>query len=253
MPTRVYNVIKDIPDDRDYKFSALNAKAVAKTFYPARVDLRSAMPTVQDQGSLGSCTAHAIGTAFQYGLTKLKMTSYSPSRLFIYYNERLIEGTVNQDAGAYLRTGIKTINKQGVCPEVLWPYRISQFAVKPSDAAYAKASEDKATGYYRVNVDATSIKTAIASGYPVIAGMLVYSSFEAVAVARTGRVPMPGRSDYLLGGHAVLIVGFNEATQQFIVRNSWGTSWGDRGYFYLPYSYAVPSLMNDLWVVTKII
>lgn len=253
MPTRVYNLIKDKPDDRDYKFSALNAKAVVRTFYPAQVDLRSKMPTVQDQGALGSCTAHAVGTAFQYGLTKQKMTSYTPSRLFIYYNERLIEGTVMEDSGAYLRDGIKTLNKDGACPEVLWPYKISQFAVKPPEVAYKKAAEDKATGYYRVNVDANSIKTAIASGYPVIAGMLVYSSFETYAVAKTGKVPMPGRYDYLLGGHAVLIVGFNEATQQFIVRNSWGTSWGDKGYFYLPYAYAVPSLMNDLWVVTTIV
>lgn len=253
MTKRVYNVLKDTPDDRDYKFSALNAKPTAKTFFPAKVDYRAKMGTILDQGSLGSCTANAIASAFQYNLTKQKMPSYSPSRLFIYYNERLLEGTVAEDSGAYIRDGIKTLNTYGACPEVVWPYKISQFAVKPPEQAYKVAAQDKATGYYRVNVDANSIKTALASGFPVITGMLVYSSFETYAVAKTGKVPMPGRYDYLLGGHAVLIVGFDEATQQFIVRNSWGTSWGDRGYFYLPYAYAVPSLMNDLWVVTTVV
>lgn len=253
MPTKVYNLLKDKPDDRDYKFSALNAKPTVRTFFPAKVDYRAKMGTVLDQGNLGSCTANAIASAFQYGLSKQNMTSYSPSRLFIYYNERLLEGTVNEDPGANLRDGIKTLNKDGACPEDMWPYNISQYRVKPPDAAYKAALQDRATGYYRVNVDATSIKTAIASGYPVIAGISVYSSFETNAVTRTGKVPMPGRHDYLLGGHAVLIVGFDEATQQFIVRNSWGTSWGDNGYFYLPYAYAVPSLMNDLWVITTIV
>lgn len=248
-----FNVTKDTPDNRDYKFSALKAPQAVRIFYPGQVDLRPKMSTVLDQGNLGSCTANAIASAFQYNLVKQRMPSYTPSRLFVYYNERLLEGTVNVDAGAMLRDGIKVINTYGVCPETIWPYQIPKFAVKPSDTAYRIALQDRAVGYYRVDVNETAIKTALASGFPVIAGMAVFDSFLSRAVAKGGMVPMPTRYDQFLGGHAVLIVGFNESTQRFIVRNSWGSGWGDRGHFYLPYAYANTSLMADCWVITKVV
>lgn len=250
---RSFNVNKDKPDPRDYLFSSLNIKPSARMFYPAQVDLRPVMPTVQDQGNLGSCTANAIASAFQYDLYKQRLAQFSPSRLFVYYNERVLIGTVNEDSGAYIRDGIKTLNTNGVCKEPTWPYQISKFAVKPSDLAYSEATKSKARAYYRVNVDATSLKSAVASGFPVIIGFAVYASFMSRAVAKSGKMPMPKPTDYLLGGHAVLIVGFKESTREFIVRNSWGTGWGERGYFYMPYDYARPDLMADCWVVTSVV
>jgi C1A family cysteine protease len=210
------------------------------------------MPTVVDQGNLGSCTANAIVAAFQYDLIKQKLKIFTGSRLFVYYNERLMESDVGQDNGAMIRDGIKSLNTYGVCAETTWPYVVSRFAVKPSTTAYTQAKLNKALAYYNVAVSSSAIKTALAAGYPVVIGISVYESFESQAVAVSGVVPMPGPSEQLLGGHAVLVVGYNDTLQQFIVRNSWGTSWGQHGYFFLPYAYATPSLMSDCWAVSSV-
>src|SRR6266403_3711889 len=123
-----YGWIPDLPDQRDYLYAAPPAFLRA---LPPRVDLRSKCPPVYDQGQLGSCTANAIGAAFQFNQKKEKLTSFVPSRLFIYYNERDMEGTVAQDAGAYIRDGIKSVNKLGACPEPLWPYDPSAYPPNP--------------------------------------------------------------------------------------------------------------------------
>ena len=245
---RKYSLSKDKIDPRDWKFAGtLNSVAIT----PA-VDLRSMCPPVYDQGGLGSCTANALAAAFQYDQIKQKIPSFFPSRLFIYYNERLLEGSVTEDVGATLRDGIKTLNQNGVCPESLWPYNEAAFASKPSTVAYSQAKIHTALQYYRVNVTPLDIKAALAAKLPVIAGMLVYSGFETLTASRTGIVPMPDAHQSLLGGHAVLIVGYNDTTKQFICRNSWGAKWGDKGYFYLPYTYATSRLMMDLWVVQSV-
>ena len=249
MTLKTYNVVKSTPDARDYQFSA---KVSTPKTMPSAVDLRPQMPTVVDQGNLGSCTANAIVAAFQYDLIKQKLNIFTGSRLFVYYNERLMEGSVGQDAGAMIRDGIKSLNTYGVCSEPTWPYIISRFANKPSTAAYTQAKLNKALSYYSVASSPTAIKTALAAGYPVVIGIEVYESFESYSVSSSGVVPMPKPSEQLLGGHAVLVVGYNDVLQQFIVRNSWGTSWGKNGYFFLPYAYANNSLMNDCWVVSSV-
>ncbi len=176
-----------------------------------------------------------------------------PSRLFIYYNERLIEGTVNTDAGAMLRDGIKTLAGQGVCSDATWPYQLERFADKPPALAYREALSHQALSYQRLAQDAGQMKGCLASGYPFVFGFSVYESFESPEVARTGQMTMPGPGERMIGGHAVLAVGYDDERQQFIVMNSWSMKWGELGFFYMPYAYlSTPQLARDLWTVRTV-
>ena len=246
-----YGWIPDLPDQRDHRYAA-PGRVLAKL--PAAVDLRPKCPPVFDQGTLGSCTANAIGNAYRFDLLKQRgPRSFVPSRLFIYYNERVIEGTVDADAGAQLRDGIKTLARQGVCAEATWPYEIERFRDKPPTAAFREGLKHQALIYQRLTQDAWQMKGCLASGFPFVFGFAVYESFETPAVARTGKMPMPGPGERQIGGHAVLAVGYNDRTQAFIVMNSWSTAWGDAGYFTMPYAYLTnPSLAADIWTVRTV-
>jgi len=176
--------------------------------------------------------------------------SFLPSRLFIYYNERSMEGTVNSDSGAMIRDGIKSIANMGVCPEKMWPYNIGKFTKKPSSTCYKEAMKHQAVSYQRLVQSSSQMKGCLASGYPFVFGITVYESFESPAVAKTGAVPMPGSGEKVLGGHAILGVGYDDSKQRFIVMNSWGTGWGDKGFFTIPYAYLTDSdLAADFWTV----
>jgi C1A family cysteine protease len=217
---------------------------------PKIIDLRTSpkMPPVYDQGNLGSCTANALCAAFSFDLP-----TFIGSRLFVYYNERLIENSISIDAGASLSDGVKSLKTYGICPESSWPYVISQFASKPPESCYTSALTHKALTAYNIKNNLLAMQTSLVSGFPFVVGILVYSSFESQQVAKTGIVPMPGPKDQLLGGHAVLVCGYNDLKKQFIVRNSWGTNWGDAGYFYLPYAYLLNSrLSSDLWTINTV-
>ncbi|MEO9320312.1 MAG: C1 family peptidase [Nitrososphaera sp.] len=250
-----YGWIPDLPDHRDFMYSA--PPAVLQKL-PDSVDLTqgsSFMPPVYDQGQVGSCTANAIAGGFQYARRKNnEAPDFVPSRLFIYYNERVIEGTVSQDSGAQIRDGIKTIAKSGVCPETPdWPYDPSKVTVKPSPTAFHDASKYKAVQYQRLNQDLAQLKGCLASGYPFVFGFMVYESFESQHVAQTGNVPMPAPSESAIGGHAVLAVGYDDKHRQFLVRNSWGSSWGKKGYCHMPYEYLInTNLASDFWTISLI-
>jgi len=213
------------------------------------VDLRSKFPPCYDQGDLGSCTANALCGLMQYDDPLLQ-----GSRLFVYYNERVLEHDVSQDDGATLADGVTTLRRYGVCEESLWPYVTSNFATKPTTACYTAALAHTALQVKNIPNTLLAMRTALLNGYPFVFGISVYQSFESDAVAATGMVPMPGgRHDPLLGGHALVCVGFNDTTQRFIVRNSWGTSWGDHGYCYIPYAYLTNSnYTSDLWNIMSI-
>jgi C1A family cysteine protease len=238
----------DLPDHRDKPYAA-KMKAEAPKALPEHVDLRKACPKVYDQGQLGSCTANALAGAYQYNRRKQKQDDFVPSRLFIYYNERVLEGTVTSDAGAYIRDGIKVLGKYGAPPEELWAYDIGKFANEPPPAAFAVGKYFQAVQYFRVNhTKISEIRGCLAAGFPIVFGFSVYSSIE--KAAKSGDIPMPSLKDTLEGGHAVLAVGYDHGEKRIIFRNSWGTGWGDKGYGTLPYDYvANENLADDFWTV----
>jgi C1A family cysteine protease len=247
-----YGWKRDLPDKRDHKFT-LELVSSIDCLNNIRCDLRSNCPEIYNQGELGSCTANAIGCAIQYDEIKQKLESNIPSRLFIYYNERDIEGNIHSDTGASIRDGIKSINNIGYCNENQWPYIIEKFDTKPDEKCYEYASQHKSLSYKRVSQNEKTIKTALNLSFPVVFGISVYESFETEDVSKTGIVPMPDDNEKLLGGHAIVLVGYDCEKRLFTFRNSWGESWGDKGYGYLPFEYVLnPDLADDFWTVTKI-
>ncbi|HTI35986.1 MAG TPA: C1 family peptidase [Vicinamibacterales bacterium] len=244
-----YGWIPDLPDRRDRLFTA-----PAHLVLPPRVDLRSGCPPVYDQGELGSCTAHAIAGAVEFVMRRQQVPdAFTPSRLFIYYNERVIEGTVDEDAGAMLRDGIKSVARQGAPHERLWPYDIARFRVRPTSPAYRDGLSHQALLYRRIAQTLDQLKGCLASGFPFVFGFAVYESFESKDVTRSGEVPLPGPGEALLGGHAVLAVGYDDGRSTFLIRNSWGETWGERGYGTMPYVYLRdPHLSDDFWVITLV-
>jgi C1A family cysteine protease len=244
---RRYGWIPDGPDQRDHLYSAPPQYLKA---LPPTTDMRRQCPPVYNQGALGSCTANAIAGAIEFDRMKQKLSDFVPSRLFIYYNERVIEGTVPIDSGAMLRDGIKSVASDGVCPEPEWPYDITKFTKKPTAKCYADAKLDRAISYQSILQDLNQMKGCLASGFPFIFGFTVYESFETEAVTTTGHAPMPGWGERPVGGHAVMAVGYDDAKQWFVVRNSWGDGWGLKGYFTMPYAYFIqPGLARDFWTI----
>jgi len=243
-----YGWIPDVPDQRDFLYGTVRPAVIT---LPPHVDLRPTCSSVEDQGNLGSCTGNALAGAIEFLERKDNVQFMDASRLFIYYNERALEGTVKSDAGAMIRDGIKTLKNQGVCLEKTWPYVISKFAVKPSAACYKEALKRQITSYHRI-LTLDEMQACIADGFPFVFGFTVYESFESQDVARTGVVQMPQPTERSLGGHAVLAVGYDDVQKRFIVRNSWGTGWGQKGYFTIPYNYlANRNLADDLWTIRR--
>jgi C1A family cysteine protease len=242
---------KDRPDPRDHLFSV----AVHKHVYPP-IDLRSHFPLPAfDQGDLGSCTANACAKLLTFDQKKDGLKIEMPSRLFMYFNERLIEGDVDEDGGATIRDTIKSVAKYGACPETEWPYDVARFAEKPTDACYTDAKRQCAIIYSRVSHSLGSIAAALALGFPIITGISVYESFEADSVASTGIIPVPDPSkEAMLGGHAVVIAGM-DVDQDFVwLGNSWGPSWGLNGWAKMPLRRYLldPNLASDLWIIKQV-
>ena len=232
-------------DTRDYKYT------VTPKASPNIVDLRAFCSPIENQGSLGSCTGQAIAGAIEL-INKRSGKPTDVSRLFIYYYERLLLGTVNYDSGAYIRDGIKATNHYGASLESYWPYDIRKFRQEPISEAKTDALNRKVTRYERVN-DFNGCVDALSNGYPVIMGFRVYDSFMSKNVARTGIMPYPNtKRERLLGGHAVLLVGYDKRKKVFIARNSWGTNWGDKGYFYMPFDIVKPNMSSDYWIIKSV-
>lgn len=267
MPRSVkgYGWRPDLPDIRDRRFDHLKA---ALPSLPTFVDMRAQMPAVYDQGDEGSCTANMGAGLFQWASIKYGLPNFIPSRQFIYYNERVLEGDVTSDGGAQCRDALIVLNKQGVCPETEWPYIPANLATQPTPECYAAALKNLATAYLAVDPNTHAVKSALAQGYPVGFGFTVYDSFEDDSVAKTGIMPMPATDENVLGGHAVIRVGYYDNAMlpvtldngavlgphpsggYYIVRNSWGTSWGDGGYFYAP--YGMDAFSSDFWILQTV-
>jgi C1A family cysteine protease len=243
-----YGWVPDLPDHRDFMYSVV-LRAPARL--PRSMDLRYLCSRVEDQGQLGSCTGNALAGALEFLERKDKVSFVDFSRLFIYYNERLIEHNAKADTGAMMRDGIKTLAKQGVCSEKTWPYVISKFAVKPNAACYKEALQHRITSYHRI-MTLDEMRACLAEGFPFVFGFSVYESFESQTVARTGVVNMPKPGEAQVGGHAVMAVGYDDSKKRFIVRNSWGDDWGMKGYFTIPYKYVADrNLSDDFWMIRR--
>jgi C1A family cysteine protease len=250
MPPKVrkYGWIPDSPDRRDLAY--VPPRAIVKNL-PEKSDLRPLCPPVYNQLQCGSCTANAIGGAVEFCLIKQKAANiFVPSRLFLYYNERVINNNVMCDSGAPIRDGIKSVASQGDCPEELWPYHIEKFDVRPPKKCYSEARKYKSVIYYRIVRNLDHMKACLASGFPFIFGMSVHSSFEGTEVEKTGHLHMPTPTEKPAGHHAVLAVGYDDARNWFLVRNSWGSAWGMGGYFTIPYEYLMDERLSaDFWTI----
>ena len=247
---RGFGLIPDTPDQRDYLYHV--SSPVLKAL-PDSVDLTPQLPQVYDQGSLGSCVGFATGSALEFLQKKQKSKSFTHSQLFIYYNARKAIGTVNEDSGSVIRDAFKSVNKDGSCPGTLWPYVISKFTQKPPIQAYTEAKKHQMLQYMRVDRNLETMKGCLAEGYPFVIGFSVYDSFMNKEMTKTGVGQLPKRGERLLGGHAVLCVGYSEKDQRFIFRNSWSDQWGQKGNFTFPYAYLLDDdLSSDFWTARMI-
>ena len=251
-PKRNYGWKKAPPDARDYKLKTSNPE-IYKSLTP-KVDLRPIVPEVLDQGQTSACTAHALTMAERIARIKQVLHDVKLSRIFVYFNERLIEGTTSSDAGAILRDGANVLHTYGAPLESDWPFDPSQLTVKPPDQAYKDAVQDEVNNYFTVDQTLNEIKLCLFEGYPVAFGATIFNEFEGDEVAKTGIVPMPTNNSVQAGGHAILIVGYDDSTQRFTVLNSWSDQWGDKGYCYFPYDYITNTdLCSDFWTIRSVL
>jgi len=254
-----YGWSRDLPDHRDHAYAPPPRLLRA---LPRKVDLSASplMPRVYEQGSLGSCTGNAIAAAVHFARRmERKEPDFVPSRLFIYWNERRLEGTVASDSGAQIRDGMKVVAKLGVCPSSSrpktasdWPYRARRWRDRPPRACFAFALENQITRYLRLPQELRVLKACLAEGFPFVFGFTAYEAFESDRVERSGVLDLPRPRERSVGGHAVLAVGYDDAAKRFLVRNSWGEDWGKKGYFTMPYAYVTnPHLAADFWTIRQ--
>ncbi|CAF1226848.1 unnamed protein product [Adineta steineri] len=247
-----------------------SAAGVAKAFaplirypveeLPPKVDLRNDMTEIENQDPLaqqiGSCTANSLAGAYEYLNKKAHGTSIRVSRFFIYYNSRAKEFNTSQvyDTGCYLVDAIEALDEFGTCLESFWPYDTSRVNIKPTDEAYQQASGHKINDALKVNIDLNEMKLCLAHGFPFAFAIKLFNSF--LSVNETGAVPIPNQDDIakqLIGMHALLAVGYSEESQAFLVRNSWGQNWGEKGYCYIPYAYlANPDYTDEAFAIRKV-
>lgn len=228
---------------------------------PLRVDLSAKFGEVFDQGALGSCTGQALVELYDFESAQndVEKEPFIGSRLFVYYNERMMDqasdsqNEIDNDAGSTITEGILSLSKYGVCRESYHPYDITQFKTCPSAQAYKNALHHRAMKYEHVEQSQLNLKMCLSQGYPMALGIQVYDSFMSPEVNRTGIVPMPNGTDTVRGGHAVCLIGYDDNTQTWKLRNSWGKSWGDKGNFTLPYDYLTnENLCSDIWKIVSV-
>jgi C1A family cysteine protease len=231
---------RDDFDKDDIKVS-FSRKTIKKL--PSKVDLRTGFGKIYNSAQLGSCTATAICESFMYDQKKQNLKTFEPSRLFLYYNEK--ENSI--------RDGIKSINKLGICEETSWPYTAENFNKKPTDNCYDECKFQKCIKYRRIRNKLEQMKAAISKGYPFVFGFSVYASFESPSWDPSTQImPIPTNDEKLLGGHAVVAVGYSDKKKCFLIRNSWGSEWGIDGNFLMSYDFITSDECDDFWIIETI-
>lgn len=257
--------LPDLPDFRDYtpehkevqkmfKSAPSRRKKLARG--EASVNLREWCSPIEDQGNLGSCTAQAVIGLVEYLQKRTKNEYLDGSRRFLYKVTRKLYG-LQGDTGAYIRGTIKALKLFGVCPESYWPYETDRFDDEPPAFCYVFAQNYQAIHYFRIDTSGPEkllldLKNALAKGLPSCFGFTVYSSIQQREVQETGNIPFPQSGDKVIGGHAVMAVGYDEKNKTLLIRNSWGQDWGDKGYGTLPYAYIQRGLARDFWIITSL-
>jgi len=268
--------IPDYPDFRDYTEKTEEIKLVlgpqglpkAKSL-PVSVDLREWCSPIEDQGNLGSCTAHAGAGIIEYYERKSFDRHIEASRLFLYKATRNLM-KMKGDTGAYLRKTMGAMVLFGVPPEDYWPYTDDEkrFDQEPSAFCYAFAKNYQTIKYFRHDPPGTKaedilqkVKAYLSKGHPAMFGFTVYNSDD--QAERSGRIPFPSPKERIKGGHAIVTVGYDdkikiqnkygkvETTGALLIRNSWGKEWGEKGYGWLPYEYVLKGLAEDFWSILK--
>jgi C1A family cysteine protease len=215
---------------------------------PPAADLRAEQAPVYDQGHLGACTAFSIGKGFREFLQRKNGETLTPlSAMWLYYNERAAQGTIKQDSGSTLSEGFSVLAQKGIATDASDAYDITKFKLKPTAAADATAAANRISEPVQIS-GLDDVKAQLAAGYDVSFGFTVYASFRNIKA--DGVMPMPASGEATLGGHAVTAVGYDDAKKVVIVRNSWSATWGDKGYFYMPYA-AFQRDADDMWSAKK--
>ncbi len=246
---------RDLPDHNDLHYAA--TRSTLQNLPPA-VDLRSGCPPIWDQGNLGSCTGQAVAgmLGFVHRKENHPDAQRTPSRLMLYWLARQLEGTTSSDAGAEIRDIMKGAIRNGTAFEdggkatEEWPYIVGKFAERPPVAAFQAATSFKTLEYRRIGQDTRAMRACLAEGFPFVGGFSVYENFLSAEVEKSGVMPMPFGT--VVGGHAVMYCGYDDSKRIFWTRNSWGTSWGQAGYFETPYEVlSRADLSADFWTIRR--
>jgi C1A family cysteine protease len=243
---RNFNVQRSPVDHRDIKYKIQNIPLKLE------MDLREWDSPVEDQGELGSCVSHALTSCYELMVKKGLPGKFNElSRLYSYYHTRVLEESVNEDAGViYIRNAIKASATYGMCKEALWPYDIAKFKQQPSPNCYIDASNRKIAEYKSVSSN-LEVLEALNQFKPIVIGLTIYDSFMTITDKKP-EIPIPGEYDFVLGGHSVAVVGYSLPKKQFIIKNSFGTDWGDNGYCWMPFEY-FEKYVFDMWTIEPVI
>lgn len=259
--SQYYDELKQQKTHKSIKIE-LSEKTAVK--YPAVLDISSMLSNIYDQGQLGSCTAQATCAGIEYNMVDQKwggVNKFTPSRLFQYYNSRSLMGTVNEDSGASIADAIKASYEYGFAPESLWNYSDNDklFKVKPTKIVYDKAKEYRIT-HSKIPLNLDAFKYVINNHDGIVMGMSLFNSFMTSSAAKTGIIPMPKTDEDSVGGHAMLIVGYDDTQKMFKIRNSWGPNWGIKGHCLVPYEYVfgneqkgLEAYLDEAWRINSIV
>lgn len=229
-----------------------------KKTLPSCVDLRNSgfMPAIENQGAEGDCAAHATAGALEFlQLMEIKLGVGSliydggpfqrVSRQQLYWGGRAIEGSTGDDSGIADLNDMAAVAKDtGVARESIWPYTPADLFNAPPQNVLDDAALHKLEQSYGLSAG-YQLKHCLWAGFPFMLGFQVFESFMSEEVAKTGEMPLPMEGEKIVGGHAVLAVGYDDARQSFIIRNSWGGDWGIDGYFHMPYEFIDSQYAGD--------